>query len=340
MVNLPRARAPRVGIVWGCLDIMSGYGYQAGNRVRRSRAFTLIELLVVVAIIALLIGILLPSLGMARHHARRVVCGTNIRVLGQGWHMYADKYDDICLPGRFAKIPGSDNLYEVPGGLKYRPRWLATMGAEVGAKPFNQPMTDPDAFDIEGEPGDQQNYSNEVYVCPSVADWTDERNSSYGYNYQFLGNVRTTEEGSYKNFPVKRSRIKTPGAVVLGADCMGTAAQVPAKQRLPYLNNAHHRNSDPIDRFRYCNEGWPLDPPRLNVETAAYHDDRRSAVHCRHPGTGGDTANVLFCDGHVQAMTDTELGYIKSQDGAYLYRDPDASNRLWSITGRNELPPY
>lgn len=69
----------------------------AANCSRR-RAFTLIELLVVVAIIALLISILLPSLGRAREQTKRVKCMSNLRVYGQGVHTYATENRD-SLPG-------------------------------------------------------------------------------------------------------------------------------------------------------------------------------------------------------------------------------------------------
>jgi len=58
--------------------------------VARSRAaFTLIELLVVVAIIALLLSILLPSLNRAREQARQLLCATNLRTMGQASFDYA-----------------------------------------------------------------------------------------------------------------------------------------------------------------------------------------------------------------------------------------------------------
>jgi prepilin-type N-terminal cleavage/methylation domain-containing protein/prepilin-type processing-associated H-X9-DG protein len=58
------------------------------------RAFTLIELLVVIAIIAVLMAILMPSLQLAKDHAVRIHCISNVKTLSMAWFMYKDDFDD------------------------------------------------------------------------------------------------------------------------------------------------------------------------------------------------------------------------------------------------------
>lgn len=59
----------------------------------RSRAFTLVELLVVVAIIAAMLGILLPALARARDAARATKCLANLRNLQVAHWMYMTEND-------------------------------------------------------------------------------------------------------------------------------------------------------------------------------------------------------------------------------------------------------
>ncbi len=109
-------------------------GYLKGERnvmmlngiERKSRGFTLIELLVVVAIIALLLAILLPSLRMVKEVARRVVCSSKLKEFGAALRIYSQDYRDKVVPN------SSSNGREFPEGItsSYTPWWAYVVGSD------------------------------------------------------------------------------------------------------------------------------------------------------------------------------------------------------------------
>ncbi|MEX0876368.1 MAG: type II secretion system protein [Phycisphaerales bacterium] len=88
-----------------------------------ARAFTLIELLVVVAIIAMLIGIMLPALKGARDSAASVVCVNNLRTLAVTTQQHADNNRGLLPPSShsagFSTLPWAAALYEPLTGRSF-----------------------------------------------------------------------------------------------------------------------------------------------------------------------------------------------------------------------------
>ena len=67
--------------------------------MKRRKAFTLVELLVVIAVIALLMGILMPALSKVKKVAKATTCRTNVRQWGLIFKLYGEDHD--------AKLPQS-----------------------------------------------------------------------------------------------------------------------------------------------------------------------------------------------------------------------------------------
>ena len=93
----------------------------ASARASGSRGFTLIELLVVIAIIALLVSILVPSLGEAQWMAKLAVCSSQLHTIGVGVGEYSSSWE-LDRPWLFydgtQDGPGEDDgwsFYPQPG---------------------------------------------------------------------------------------------------------------------------------------------------------------------------------------------------------------------------------
>jgi prepilin-type N-terminal cleavage/methylation domain-containing protein len=94
--------------------------------MKKIKAFTLIEMLVVVAIIALLIAILLPSLSKARELARQTICGTNMKEIGTTFYIYqSDNLDEF--PTVAHDTPPDQTTPEI--------EYIGNMGGGLGGAP-------------------------------------------------------------------------------------------------------------------------------------------------------------------------------------------------------------
>jgi prepilin-type N-terminal cleavage/methylation domain-containing protein/prepilin-type processing-associated H-X9-DG protein len=105
---MPGWNPPCIPVFGGALEDLMG---------TRRPGFTFIELLVVVAIIAVLIGILLPALGSARDVSKSLKCLANVRSVSQGIAMYCDQNRETYPYWSGWQVRGGDGTGDDSQGL-------------------------------------------------------------------------------------------------------------------------------------------------------------------------------------------------------------------------------
>ncbi len=176
------------------------------------RAFTLVELLVVIAIIALLVAILLPSLGKARNLAKLTQSTANARQLMVGMGSYRTDFKDqlpMAVSGRDGFTPGVSSWSF--GGKWCNVRWSTDQFAGLfdqnpAARPLNAYVYPSVAIDNQvsdhnratlelplfRSPGDKISYQFQARIYPSP-DYSissyDDVGTSYHVNIKWWNEV-------------------------------------------------------------------------------------------------------------------------------------------------------
>jgi prepilin-type processing-associated H-X9-DG protein/prepilin-type N-terminal cleavage/methylation domain-containing protein len=275
---------------------------------RRRRAFTLVELLVVIGIIAILVGVLLPALGVARQQAQSTQCESNLRQIVTAAINYAQDWKGYWPP---ASVDIYTNLN----------RWHGTR------------LTGNDPFDFSTSCLRPYLSMTAIRACPSFEPTIttgplafEAGCGGYGYNSHYLGSTSdvlidaqfnlglgTTQwQQLIGNVPAKMNMVLHSFAKIAFADA--------AMGRL---------SSNQLIEYSFLEPPTQLDyvlPPPIWGKAAP-------SIHFRHRGK----ANIAWADGHVTSESFEwtypgpnvygadnnllKLGYFGPHDNSLFSRD-------------------
>ena len=239
------------------------------------RGFTLIELLVVVAIIALLISILLPSLSRARELAKRTMCAANLSALGKSVKIYANENEESWPVPAFFK--GARVVYASPNQIintdgssaqdddrPIREEWSSAEDEAAGTN-----ISTTRAFWMLIRAGELNPKS---FVCPSSGDRPDPTDEiELAYDFAELENISYGYQVPFGPFDTRPSE-NVDTRMAMAAD------------KGPYSRST---GNPPDDDGTYDLDTQPKLWYRFNSSN--------------HGGIGaGEGQNVLFADGHAE----------------------------------------
>jgi prepilin-type N-terminal cleavage/methylation domain-containing protein/prepilin-type processing-associated H-X9-DG protein len=291
--------------------------------VRRNRGFTLIELLVVISIIALLIAILLPTLGKARDSARASQSLSNVRQMGIGMTAYVAEYRGYFFkheswynaPGVFAESS------DPSGGWARRTHWPDHVFPYASvASIYRSPLlTADEQSDFVTKFTDNQFWDpGNTYKADAPF------HGGYGWNYQYLGSDRRDANGLPFYARMETDVLSPTNTVAIG-DTAGSRRGV--------ATNRPGQTSAAV---------YVIDPPLGSINLGSRGARRTGAVQAYYQGGTDDptgtpetylwrsfpalrnngVANMVYVDGHGEGVS---LEKIDDYD-----RDGVKDNGYWN----------
>ncbi len=256
----------------------------------RRSGFTLVELLVVVAIIALLVSILLPTLGKAKEQARIVSCMSNLRSLGLSFAFYSNENNDWYPSGA------------AMGGGYYGPTWYTW---DSILRPYYDTMglihcpSDKLIRDYGSIAQDHRHPRS--YAINMVVTWMGP--SAYGDNNGYDLDPAVTWR--WPGYVRKTTEVTDPSDTILLGEEWENAYWT------SYYVAGMHR----------VYPGVAIMPYKWGPGGGYTNSTRQVTYYHRN----NDAANFLFCDGHVDLLAEGTKGLETTFTG----RDEEDVGYLW-----------
>lgn len=269
--------------------------FKRPNRI----GFTLIELLVVIAVVAILASLLLPALSSGKSSARAAICQSNLRQLGLGQKMYVE--DNGLFTPCHAIVVG-----------RFLDEWWKGINNYVPNKPrVYSERSLPEVI-------------NSAFVCPADTLWDamSDFGTTYGYNVWGAASGPLGSPGLWE-------MDSTQGLGVLGMNknrgqVPESAVQSPSEMLM--IGDGFSGTFDGHFSISLWLARWPTNPnppSEIDLELRSQND---RAIKKLHRGK----MNLVFCDGHVEAVSLNQVFGYKPNGHTYGPAEIDPWTRHWN----------